>query len=88
VPWAQGFAVFSATRLDEVEREEARALVRGIGGHLAAHEIARDYAAGQRLRSGPVGEGLIPKALVEFGYNVVDDLPGVHCESPRPELSN
>ena len=62
--------------LDEAEREEARALVAASPGISAAHEIARQYAKTAAAAAARLGEGLIPKALVEFGYNVVDDLQG------------
>jgi heptaprenyl diphosphate synthase len=60
--------------LDHAEREEARALVASSPGILAAHEIARDYARAAAAAAERLGDGLVPKALVEFGYNVVDDL--------------
>ena len=60
--------------LDQAEREEARALVAASPGIAAAHEVARDYAKAAAAAAARLGEGLIPKALVEFGYNVVDDL--------------
>jgi len=62
--------------LDETEREEARALVASSPGISAAHEIARGYARAAAAAATRLGEGLIPKALVEFSYNVVDDLQG------------
>ena len=62
--------------LDEAEREEARALVAASPGISAAHEIARQYAKTAAAAAARLGEGLIPKALVELGYNVVDDLQG------------
>ena len=60
--------------LDEAEREEARALVAASPGISAAYEIARDYASAAAAAAARLGDGLIPKAFVEFGYNVVDDL--------------
>jgi heptaprenyl diphosphate synthase len=60
--------------LDQAEREEARALVAASPGIAAAHEIARDYARAAAAAAERLGDGLVPKALVEFGYNVVDDL--------------
>ncbi len=60
--------------LDQAEREEARALVAASPGIAAAHEIARDYAETAASAAGRLGEGLVPKALAELGYNVVDDL--------------
>jgi heptaprenyl diphosphate synthase len=60
--------------LDQTEREEARALVAASPGIAAAHTIARNYAKTAAAAAARLGEGLIPKALVEFGHNVVDDL--------------
>jgi heptaprenyl diphosphate synthase len=60
--------------LNHAEREEARALVAASPGISAAHEIARGYARAAAAAAERLGEGVIPKALVEFGYNVVDDL--------------
>jgi heptaprenyl diphosphate synthase len=60
--------------LDQVEREEARALVAASSGISASHEIARNYARTAAAAAARLGEGLIPKMLVEFGYNAVDDL--------------
>jgi heptaprenyl diphosphate synthase len=60
--------------LDQGEREEARALVAASPGISAAHEIAREYARTAAGAAGRLGDGLIPKALVELGHNVVDDL--------------
>ncbi len=60
--------------LDQVEREEARVLVAASPGISAAHEIARDYARAAAAAAARLGEGLIPKAFMELGYNVVDDL--------------
>jgi heptaprenyl diphosphate synthase len=60
--------------LDQTEREEARALVATSPGIGAAHEMARDYARTAAAAAERLGGGLIPKALVEIGHNVVDDL--------------
>jgi heptaprenyl diphosphate synthase len=60
--------------LDQSEREEARALVAASPGITAAHEIAREYAQTAAGAARRLGEGLIPKALAELGYSVVDDL--------------
>jgi len=60
--------------LDQAEREEARVLVAASPGILAAHEIARDFARAAATAAERLGQGLIPKALVELGFNVVDDL--------------
>jgi heptaprenyl diphosphate synthase len=60
--------------LNHAEREEARALVASSSGIQAAFEIAHEYAKTAAAAAMRLGEGVIPKALVEFGYNVVDDL--------------
>jgi heptaprenyl diphosphate synthase len=60
--------------LNQGEREEARALVSASPAISAAHGMARDYARTAAAAAARLGDGVIPKALVEFGYNVVDDL--------------
>jgi len=60
--------------LDHAEREEARALVAASPGISASHEVARGYANAAAAAAVRLGDGLIPKALVEFAHNVVDDL--------------
>ncbi len=60
--------------LDRAEREEARALVASSPGISAAGELARDYARTAEAAAERLGDGLVPKALVGFGYNVVDEL--------------
>ncbi len=60
--------------LDEAEREEARALVAASPGIVAAYEVARTYASAATTAARRLGEGLIPKALVELGNRVVADL--------------
>jgi heptaprenyl diphosphate synthase len=62
--------------LDHGEREEARALVAASPGISAAHDIAREYAKTAAAAATRLGDGLVPKALVEFAHNVVDDLEG------------
>jgi heptaprenyl diphosphate synthase len=60
--------------LDQASREEARALVAASPGITAAYDVAREYARTAASAARRLGEGLIPKALAELGYNVVDDL--------------
>jgi heptaprenyl diphosphate synthase len=60
--------------LDQAEREEARALVAVSPGIAASHEIAREYANTAATAAERLGDGLIPKAFVELGHSVVDDL--------------
>ncbi len=60
--------------LEQAEREEARALVASSPGIAAAHEVARQYATTAAAAASRLGDGVIPKALVEFAHEVVDDL--------------
>jgi len=60
--------------LDEADREEARALVAASPGIVAAYEMARTYASAATAAARRLGDGLIPKALVDLGNRVVDDL--------------
>jgi heptaprenyl diphosphate synthase len=60
--------------LNHAEREEARALVAASPGIAAAYEVAQDYAKTAASAAMHLGENMMAKALVEFAYNVVEDL--------------
>jgi len=60
--------------LDEAGREEARALVAASPGIVAAYEVAREYALAAATAARRLGDGVIPKALVQLANQVVDDL--------------
>jgi len=63
-------------RLDELERDTARRIVRSSAGVEAALEAGRRYADEAAGAAGRVGTGPVPDAFSRLGHRLLDDLAG------------